>query len=162
MLDGPVARFPAIEHLLTNTGSLTITNGHNLRVPVGRKVHSFDTGLSSTYALAFDPATGNLFFYSAAETEIREYTTAGTEVLPRIPFPGGTTSANVDLDFASEPLTIGGTAVPAGTLLVVNGSTKTLFGIDRDTGAVLASVPLPVPFGPRGFLSRGAEHDVPR
>jgi YD repeat-containing protein len=145
VLDGPDARFPAIEHLLANTGSLTITNGRVLHVPIGRKVRSFDTGWNNTYALAFDPATGNLFAYVGSLTEIRELDPAGSEVLPRIPFPG-VAPLSGDLDVVSEPLVIGGTFVPAGTLLVVNGSAKTLFGIDRDTGAVLASVSLPVPF----------------
>ena len=36
--------------------------------------------------------------------------------------------------------------VPTGTLLVTNGTAKTLYGIDRDTGTILASAPLPVPF----------------
>ncbi|MHB8954814.1 MAG: RHS repeat-associated core domain-containing protein [Pirellulaceae bacterium] len=144
VLDGPGSRFPALEQVITNTGSLALLGGRSLSVPVGRVARSFTTALP-TYGMAFDPSVGNLLVYAGSATEIREYNPAGTEVVPRIPVPGGS-ALNLDLDVASESLTIGGTTVPAGTLLVVNGTAKMLFGIDRGSGEVLASVSLPVPF----------------
>src|SRR5207249_8666700 len=48
VLDGPDARFPAMDHILTNTGSLTLANGGGMHVPVGQKVRGFETGLNNT------------------------------------------------------------------------------------------------------------------
>ena len=52
--------------------------------------------------------------------QISEFTPTGVEVLPRINRPGASTDS-FDLDFFGEAVNLGGTAVPAGSLLVVNG-----------------------------------------
>ncbi|MGH2730432.1 MAG: hypothetical protein ACRDJI_07450, partial [Actinomycetota bacterium] len=104
-------------------------------VPVVAKptlLGSFDAGIGSIVGIAVDPVTGNLFVYPEFGTDIAEFTSAGTEVLPRIPVPGGSGN-DFDLDFALEPLTVGGVTLPTNSLLAVNGesSTETLYGLNK-------------------------------
>lgn len=154
VLDGPGSRFPSMEQVRTNLGSLTITGGRDLPVTIGRVARNFQTPLANAYGLALDPAAGSLFVYQGALTQIYEFAASGSEALPRIPFPGSTAGA-VDLDFTSRQATIGGAVVPAGTLLVINGSGQTAYAVNKDTGAVLANVPLPLP---AGTILGGAYH----
>lgn len=108
-------------------------------------VSSFDTGVGSLVAIGFDPATGNLFVYPEHGADIMEFTPAGQEVTPRIPRPAAGTSNDFDLDFALEGLNVGGTAVPANSLLAINGDEEPdrLYALDKNSGSVLASVALP-------------------
>src|SRR5262249_28504251 len=97
----------------------------------------------------FDPASGNLFLYGTLDGFIHEYTPDGTEVLPRIPTPASP-SSGFDLDFAPEAFSVGGTLVPAGTLLAVASTGKTLYAVNKNDGTVLASVVLALPDAPVG------------
>jgi Ca2+-binding RTX toxin-like protein len=103
---------------------------------------SFDTGLGPLVSVGLDPVSGNLFVYGEHDADIVEFTQSGTEVSPRIPFPRpGATSNDFDLDFASEPLTIANTSVPANSLLAVNGdeSPEMLYALNKDDGSSVAS-----------------------
>ncbi|MEM6638759.1 MAG: hypothetical protein AAF610_02560 [Pseudomonadota bacterium] len=96
----------------------------------------------SVVALAVDPATGHVFLYTEFGQVILEYSDDGTQ-LNSIPIPG-VSSNDIDLDFALSPLNVGGTVVPANTLLVFEGdqSPETLYAVDKANGATLASVAL--------------------
>ncbi len=90
--------------------------------------------------IGFDAAGGTVWVYSCSNPDIHSYTTDGT-FLTAIPRPGE--SANdVDLEIAPEALTLGTTAVPAGTLLLINGEAGTadIYAVDTDTGDVIASL----------------------
>jgi hypothetical protein len=107
---------------------------------------SFNAALGVLVAIAFDPATRNLFIYDDFAVGIIEFTTSGTLVTPTIANPG-TASNDHDLDFLPEALVIGGTSVGANALLVMNGEDlplRRVYAIDKDTGAVLASVTIPM------------------
>jgi hypothetical protein len=107
---------------------------------------SFAPGLGVLVGIAFDPAIRDLYLYDDFATSILQYTTAGVAVPPSIPNPG-TASNDYDLDFLTEPLTIGGTAVSTNALLVMNGEDTPLrrvYALDEDTGAVLASMTIPM------------------
>jgi len=113
---------------------------------------SFDSGLGSIVGIAIDPVSGNLFVYGEHATQMVEFDQSGTEVVPRIPVPGGSGN-DFDLDFALEPLTIGGTSSPANSLLAVNGEANpgTLFALNKDDGVVGASLTLPTGTQPVGL-----------
>jgi hypothetical protein len=115
-----------------------------------RVLSSFDPGLGLLVAIGLDPATGNLFLYDDFAASIFEYTPAGTQVAPAIPNPG-TASNDHDFDFLLEDTSVGGTVVPAGALLVMNGeiTPRTIYAIEASTGAILATLPttLPNPVG---------------
>jgi len=72
--------------------------------------------------------------------DVRQYTTAGVFV-SSVPRPGEGAN-DFDLDVAPVALTLGGTPVPAGTLLVINGETgpAEIYAVDKGTGAVLAAL----------------------
>jgi hypothetical protein len=52
----------------------------------------------------------------------------------------GPTSSLPDLDFTTQPLDVGGTVVPAGALLYINGQTAppVVYALDKNDGTVLA------------------------
>ncbi len=116
-----------------------------------RVVTSFNSGLGVLVAIGLDPQTGNLFIYDDFATSIYEFTPTGTQVPPAIPNPGAASNDH-DFDFLLEDANIGGTAVPAGALLVMNGEmapSNTIYAVDEDTGAILATLvtTLPNPVG---------------
>ena len=103
---------------------------------------SFNPGIGPLVGIAYDPPSGNLFLYPDFSASILEYTPSGSQVPPDIA-NSGPGSNDYDLDFTPETVTIGGTPVPANTLLVINAEntgTQTLFALNKDTGAVLASL----------------------
>ncbi|HYI44308.1 MAG TPA: hypothetical protein VE174_02445 [Actinomycetota bacterium] len=115
-------------------------------------VSSFDPGLGSLVALAFDHQANNLFIYPEHGAEILEYTTSGSPVGSGIPPPG--TSNDIDMDFAVEDLSVGGESVSEDTLLVSNGENgNKLFALDKDTGSVEAEQPFNT-----GTVTGGAQH----
>ena len=85
--------------------------------------------------IGFDPVSGNVFITEFSDT-IHEVRPNGLEVLPSFAIPGAGTD-EVDLDFLPVAVNVGGTMVPAGTLLVVNGddSPDQLYALNKDTGA---------------------------
>jgi hypothetical protein len=113
--------------------------------------------ISGLCGIGFDAAGGTVWVYSCSNANIHSYTTDGI-FIAAIPRPG--VSANdVDLEVAPEALTLGTTAVPAGTLLVINGEAGTadIFAIDTDTGDVIAS--LDTEFGVSHVVG-GAYHPI--
>ncbi len=99
----------------------------------------------SVIAVAVDPDTGNIFLLPEFGAEIEEYAPDGT-FIQSVTRPGAN-SNDFDLDFSLGPMTINGTAVPAGTLLVFNGddNPEKLFAVDKTNGSILAEVVLDSP-----------------
>lgn len=108
-------------------------------------ISSFTPGVGDLVGAAYDPVAGNVFIYPDFSDAILRFTPGGTQVPPD-PASPGTPGNDYDMDFAPVSFNLGGTVVPANTLLVVNGdnSPVTLYGLNKDTGAILASVVLPV------------------
>ncbi|MGE0158265.1 MAG: Ig-like domain-containing protein [Gemmatimonadales bacterium] len=107
---------------------------------------SFDPNLGALIGVAFDQVARSLFLYDDFTTVILEYTTAGVAVPPTIPSPG-TSSNDYDLEFLPEAVNVGGTVVPANTLIVMNGEDTPLrrvYALDKSTGAVLDSTTIPM------------------
>jgi outer membrane protein assembly factor BamB len=98
---------------------------------------------------AFDPApfhdiapaaTGSDIFVATAAKILRLNALTG-QTVTAFPLPGGG-SAMVGFQTLPAPMTLGMTAVPAGSLLVTNGGPDTVFALNPSTGAVLASLGL--------------------
>jgi hypothetical protein len=107
---------------------------------------SFNAALGVLVAVAFDPASGNLFLYDDFAAGILEYTPSGTLVTPAVPNPG-TASNDYDLDFLPESVNLGGTTVGANSLLVMNGEDlplRRVYALNKDTGAILAQTTIPM------------------
>lgn len=103
---------------------------------------------------AYDPLSDNVYVHASFST-IRSFTSTGTPVTT-FPAPG-TSSNDFDLDFAAETMNLGGTVVPAGTLLAFNGeAAPQAFALDKTTGAVLATVSLTGPTN--GNMVGGSYH----
>ena len=99
------------------------------------------TGLD---AAGYDPSSGLIYVHDEFGT-IRRFDSAGTLVGS---FAAPTNTNDNDLDFAPVGFNLGGTSVPAGSLLFTGGeSAPTIYALDASTGAVLASVATTVPGG---------------
>jgi hypothetical protein len=103
-------------------------------------VDQFDPGLGQLVAAGYDYATALVWIYPANGAVLSSYTRAGVFVAS-IPRPGEAANG-FDLDVAVEALTLNGTLVPAGTLLVINGETgpAEVYAVDKTNGTVLASL----------------------
>jgi len=119
-------------------------------------VSSFNPNEGSLLAIGFDPVSDNLFLYPQSGPEIFEYSTSGSRI-GAIPVPGSTTRG-IGLDFALEPLTVGGQVVSQNTLLVANGesSPSTLFAVDKNDGSIDAQQATP------SSSLNGGTHDMNR
>jgi len=90
--------------------------------------------------IATHEPTGDVWAHACSGANIERYSSSGT-YLSAVPRPGE--SANdVDVEVAPVALTLGNTAVPAGTLLLINGESGAadIYAVDGSTGAVLASL----------------------
>lgn len=105
-------------------------------------VNTFNPARGALNGIAFDPVSGNLFIHPSFDASIREYTPGG-QFVDTILHPGLSTNDS-DYDFTSVATIINGVSVPANTLLVTNGERdpQMLFAINKDTGAVLATLQL--------------------
>jgi len=122
--------------------------------PQGIGVSSFNPGLGSLIAIAFDHEVNNLFIYPEVNDQVFEYSTSGSQVGAGIPVPGAR-SNDFDMDFATESLSVGGDSVPANTLLAANNDAGNLvFAVDKDDGAIEAQQALPAGTAATG----GAQH----
>lgn len=84
--------------------------------------------LAATYTLGgsqlgvgFNPATDEVFTYASFASTIQRHSRSG-ELLGSLPLSGAP-SNDIDLEFTAAPLNLGGTSLPANTLLVINGET---------------------------------------
>lgn len=90
--------------------------------------------------VATNDASGDVWAYACFGTGIDRYSSAGTYI-GTVPRPGE--SANdVDVEVAPVAITLGDAALPAGTLLFINGETgfAEIHAIDPGTGAVLKTL----------------------
>ncbi len=119
---------------VVTTASLCSSIGAQLNIS-----NTFTTP-SGVVSLGFSDSTDLLWAYSSFGSSIASYTRGGT---PKGTIPRGGEAANdVDVDVASVALTLGTTAIPAGTLLFINGESgfADIYAIDPSTGTLLASL----------------------
>lgn len=90
--------------------------------------------------LAQDPMTGTLWGYPCSGASIFAYSPAG-DIIDTIA-RGGESSNDVDVAFTQAAMTFGGTSIPAGTLLFLNGETGPveIYAIDKSDGTFLDTV----------------------
>ena len=96
---------------------------------------------ANLYDVAFEASSGNLLV--ATSTEIKRLNAATGATLGSFAMPGGS-SGNMGLQVVPAAFTLGSTAVPAGSLLVVNGgvSNDKIYALNATTGAVIATLDL--------------------
>lgn len=91
--------------------------------------------------LGYDQTAGNVWVYDCSAATIQNFAPDGT-FLGSVPRPGE--SANdVDVEFAPEAMTLAGAAaIPAGTLLFINGESgpAEVYAVDKTSGAVIATL----------------------
>ena len=90
--------------------------------------------------VGIDPVTGNLWIYDCFGPNIVQYTPSGAFV-SQVARPGESAD-DCDVELAPESLVLNTTAIPAGTLLFINGETGVaeIYAIDKTSGAVLATL----------------------
>lgn len=104
--------------------------------------------LAATYSLGgtrlgvgFNPATDEVFTYASFASTIQRHSRTG-ELLGSLPLSGAP-SDDIDLEFTAAPLNLGGTALPANTLLVINGETsQEARALDADGNLIAGPVTL--------------------
>ncbi len=95
---------------------------------------------SGGVSLGFDHTSGEVWVYGSFAASIQRYTSGGTLIGP-IPRPGEAAN-DVDIEFTRVPMTLGATALPAGTPLFINGETGVaeVYALNKTTGAILATL----------------------
>ena len=107
--------------------------------------------------IGFDPETGNVWVYECFGDSVYGYSPAGDRI-GAVERPGE--SANdVDISFAPNGFNLGGTTIPEGTLLFINGESDfaEVYGIDKTMGSVLST--LNTQFG-NSHVVGGAYHPI--
>jgi len=107
----------------------------------------FETGVGNERnGLAFDPST-ELLYVADGLAQLRAYTLDGTQVQGPDPLPGDGRAGELGLQIVREATSIGGVAVPAGTLTFIqagrpeppSANETTLYALDKTTGLQTAT-----------------------
>lgn len=161
-LDGASATFPNIDGLEVNGGSFNIANGRDFttngdltngveRAGIELKDVIPVTG-GRFVGIAVDSASGRMITHARNQRIdnipiFRVHDLNGVEIADPIAQPEPEVfGVNVSgIDIATSPLEVGGTSVPAGSLLFIhaNSTPATLYAIDHHSDELLASVELP-------------------
>lgn len=158
-LDGTASGFPNMDSLTVNGGHFEIrhgrdfttegdlTNGAEFATSQLLDVIQLTTG--RFVGLALDANKGRLISHARneridGEPIFRISDIDGSRIADPIVQPGGPVDVS-GIDVTTVPLNVGGTTVPAGSLLFIHGNVAppTLYALNINTGAVLASVELP-------------------
>lgn len=151
-LDGDASSFPNIDALQVNGGALTITNGRDLTTDgdLTNGVELVSSQLTDVRPIAggrfVGVAVGDDFIVTHPRNDrvngdpvfyVRDKVSG--EFLRTITQPGGAVNVS-GLDVTTSELNVGGTLVPAGTLLFIhaNEAPATLYAIDPADGQVLS------------------------
>lgn len=100
----------------------------------------FSPGLGPLVGCAHDPASGRVWTYGNFDPTIASFDASGS-FITAFPRPGEAAD-DADLEIAPEAIQLGTTALPAGTLLFINGESGVaeVYALHPDTGAVLATL----------------------
>jgi len=93
--------------------------------------------VSALCGIGRDPVTGNLWVYPCSGDSILGFSPSGAPI-GSIPRPGESAD-DVDVTFAHRQIVIGGTTIPVGTLLFINGETGVadIYSVNTLSGAPL-------------------------
>ncbi|MEZ6063698.1 MAG: carboxypeptidase regulatory-like domain-containing protein [Planctomycetaceae bacterium] len=153
ILDGTASAFPNINALAVNSGVFELQNGRDFSTAGNftNGAERFDLPVDEVFirndlrliALAVDEASGNLYSIRAGQ-DIRRFTPEGVEILPALPRPDAQPDSFSDLDATPVALNVGGTSIPAGSLIYISGQVAPpiVYALDSTTGAELATVTL--------------------
>ncbi len=83
-------------------------------------IDQFSPGLGELVSCGFDQKAGHVWVYGSFAADLRSYSATGT-FLASIGRPGEAAN-DVDIEFAPEPMTLGSTSIPEGTLLFIDGA----------------------------------------
>jgi hypothetical protein len=135
--------------LISGTGNLTVTTAGGTSAPI--PWNAINPDHSTLYGTAFDATSGNVWI--ANSSQIYRINTTTGQTISAFNIPGGN-SNNIGLQIVPAGLTLAGTAVPAGSLLVTNGAPNPdkVFAVDPTTGAIIASLALTQNFDAVGGL----------
>ena len=108
----------------------------------------FATGRTTSDGLGFDAATDKLYLSTESgvltgNPQIYRYTRAGAYDGLTISGPGTNGAAEADVSFTTAAFTLGGTSVPAGSMLFLNSHVtpnSVVSAVDKNTGTAFASV----------------------
>jgi hypothetical protein len=145
-----VARYSTLACACVLLVGMAGTAAHAQLAVVGR----FDTIAGAT-GVAHDPVGGSVWISVDGEASVRQFSASGQSRPPvSLAAPLG---VHADIDVAPQDLTLSGAAVPAGSLLVIDGNSggAVIQAVDPVTGAVLAT--LQTSFG-AGHVVGGAYH----
>ncbi|HEX5175934.1 MAG TPA: hypothetical protein VFV83_02840, partial [Chthoniobacteraceae bacterium] len=100
----------------------------------------FNAGLGSLVGIGYDPVTDHIWAYDDFADAITEFT-SGQIAVGSVARPGAAAN-DVDVEFAPEDFVLGNVAVPAGSLLYIDGESgpAEIYAVDKETGAVLATL----------------------
>jgi len=84
---------------------------------------SFGADTGQLAGAGFDASTDSVWAYGSSDATILAFDRGGLALTP-VNRPGESMN-DVDVEFAPEALSLGGTPVPAGTMLLINGETGT-------------------------------------
>lgn len=100
----------------------------------------FSPGVGTLVSAGYSAASDSVWVYGDFNADLRNYSRSGTFLASRA--RPGESANDADVAFASTALTLGTTAVPAGTLLFVNGESgpADVYALDPATGTVLGSL----------------------
>ncbi len=96
--------------------------------------------LGNLCGIAVDPVTGDVWLYECFGPVVQRYSSTGT-FLSEV-FRAGEAANDVDIEIIPEAMNLGGTVIPAGTLLFINGEmgVAEVYAIDPASGAVLSTL----------------------
>jgi hypothetical protein len=120
------------------------------------------------YAVAVQSGTGDAYVFE--DWQVGDFThyvdiwAPGAATPTTIPLPQFPTDHydSIELDFIGEATTIGGVPVPAGDLLVLDGTDNLIYALDPTTGASHATVGIPPSTQGNSGDVEGAAYDVLR
>jgi len=115
-------------------------NGGETNAPGLILIDDMLPGRGALAGCGFDPATERIWVYAANSDDLRSYTKDG-RLVGSVPRPGEKAD-DVDIEIAPEPLALGSTAVPSGTVLFINGETgpAEIYAVNASNGVVIATL----------------------
>lgn len=100
----------------------------------------FPSGLGTPVSCGFDHGTDSVWVYGDSDATLSRFSRTGV-ALGTVARPGEAAN-DVDVTFTTKAMTLGVTALPAGTMLFVNGESGVaeVYAVDKATGSVLATL----------------------
>jgi len=130
-----------IPHVLLSSIAAILLAGGPCAEAAFTLLGQFNSGLGTPVSCGFDQGTDGVWVYGDADATLSRFSRAGV-VLGTVARPGEAAN-DVDVTFTTKAMTLGVTALPADTMLFVNGESGVaeIYAVDKVTGSVLATLP---------------------